>query len=82
LWSPAYGGSPWNPHWLSNLAATPQATVIADGRHVMVASEVLGCAGRGDLWPMMLEGIASLHSAEQRTDRTIALVRLTPKREA
>jgi deazaflavin-dependent oxidoreductase (nitroreductase family) len=74
----AYGGSPWNPHWLVNLRHAPTAIIDMDGSQFEVsASEVTGNE-RDDLLPLMRQSIKSLATAEARTDRKIPLVRLAP----
>lgn len=74
----AYGGSPWNPHWLVNLRHEPRAIIEVDGsRFAVCASEVRG-SERDDLWPLMRRSVKSLATAEARTGREIPLVRLAP----
>ena len=74
----AYGGSPWNPHWLANLRQRPAAVVeVAGSRLEVSASEVVG-SERDDLMPLMRRSIKSLATSEARTHRDIPLVRLAP----
>lgn len=74
----AYGGSPWNPHWLANLRSFSRASIEVEHGRIDVEAQVVEGDRRADLWPMMCEQIASLHSAQGRTDREIPLVQLTP----
>ncbi len=76
----AFGGSPWNPHWLANLRHEPRATVEVDDDRVEVVAAELIDGDRDQLWPAMLQAIKSLASAESRTDRTIPLIRLARAR--
>jgi len=72
----AYGGSPWNPYWYTNLLAHPRATVDLEGTTLEVEATLVTGQGRARLWPKMRQEIASLPSAERRTSRQIPLVRL------
>ncbi len=75
----AYGGSPWDPYWVMNLRDNNCATVEVNGTHIDVMTSFVEGDERDALWPQMRERIASLHGAEQRTRRTIPLVRLAPR---
>ena len=74
----AYGGAPWNPHWLANVSSFWRATIVVEHRRIDVEAQVVEGERRADLWPMMCEQITSLRDAQARTDRQIPLVRLTP----
>ena len=74
----AYGGSPWNPHWYANLQASAGAVIEVGGKSITVHAEFLTGDDREVLWPHMRAEIASLRTAERRTDREIPLVRLVP----
>jgi deazaflavin-dependent oxidoreductase (nitroreductase family) len=72
------GGSDAVPAWWHNLKAGPRTTVqIGNERHEVVAREVHG-AERERLWPLLVDNYADYAVYEQRTDRTIPVIVLSP----
>ena len=74
----AYGGSPWNPHWYANLQTNSGAGIEVRGQSITVQAQLVTGDARATLWPRMRTEIASLRTAESRTDREIPLIRLVP----
>ena len=72
------GGSQRNPGWYFNLVANPQVTITAHGKRMRAVAEVAGAEKRRALWAR-LTAIATMYAGyEQRTQREIPMVALSP----
>jgi deazaflavin-dependent oxidoreductase (nitroreductase family) len=72
------GGSDAPPAWWHNLKASPRTTVqVGSEHHEVVAREVHGDE-RARLWPLLVDIYANYAVYEQRTDRTIPVIVLSP----
>lgn len=76
----AKGGHPRNPAWLHNLRAHPDTEVQVGRRRIPVHAREAGAAERGALWPTALAYTAHWRRYERRTQRTIPLLILEPRR--
>ena len=73
------GGIPKNPAWLHNVRANPEVTVeIRGDRRAMTAREV-DDAERAALWPRLLEMWPAWEAYQDRTERRIPVLRLSPR---
>jgi deazaflavin-dependent oxidoreductase (nitroreductase family) len=74
------GGYPRNPAWYYNLRAHPDTEIqIGSERRAVTAREATG-AERERLWPMAVKTYAGYRDYQHRTDRTIPLMILEPRR--
>jgi deazaflavin-dependent oxidoreductase (nitroreductase family) len=72
------GGSPRNPGWYYNLMANP-ATVINDrGTEIAVIASDAG-ARRNELWAKVVANSKQFAGYEDKTEREIPIVVLTPR---
>lgn len=72
------GGAPSHPAWYHNLKANPQASIEVGTRQLDVtASEATG-AERDRLYQAQAQRFPQFSEYEQKTDRTIPVVVLTP----
>lgn len=73
------GGAARHPGWYYNLARTPDRVSVDVGkRHVKVRPESLKGAERDAAWRRVVESSPRYGEYEQKTDRQIPVVRLTP----
>jgi deazaflavin-dependent oxidoreductase (nitroreductase family) len=73
------GGMPNNPAWYYNVIEHPEVTINRRGvESDMVAREV-GADERAVLWPRLVDMYADFTDYQQRTDRTIPVIRLSPR---
>jgi deazaflavin-dependent oxidoreductase (nitroreductase family) len=72
----AYGGTPWQPAWYLNLCAKPDCLVEIEGATSVGRASVVSAEERQRLWPEMVDKIATLTRAQERTQREIPLVRI------
>jgi deazaflavin-dependent oxidoreductase (nitroreductase family) len=73
------GGSPENPGWYHNLKASPDTTIeVGDGTLDVRASEATG-AERDRLFAAMAQQLPQFAEYEQKTERTIPVMVLTPR---
>ncbi|HET9417342.1 MAG TPA: nitroreductase/quinone reductase family protein [Candidatus Limnocylindria bacterium] len=71
-------GATWNPSWLHNLAAQPEATVeFEDGRRVDVHAETLEASALADAWKRLEREAPEYPKYLSKTDRQMAIVRLS-----
>jgi deazaflavin-dependent oxidoreductase (nitroreductase family) len=71
-------GAPTNPDWYHNLKANPNVTIeVGDGTLEAVATEATG-EERDRLYEAQKERFASFADYEQKTDRLIPVIVLTP----
>ena len=76
----AKGGHPRNPAWLYNVRAHPDTTIqIGRKKYDIHAREAVG-QERSTLWPRALAYTGHWRRYERRTDRTIPLLVLEPRR--
>lgn len=72
------GGAPRHPGWYFNLVAAPVAQVQIGRRKIAVTARRLTGTEKTALWPRLLALYPPYAAYQQRTDRDIPVVRLTP----
>ena len=72
------GGSPRDPDWYLNLKEHPEAEVEISGRRRSVRAETVTGAERDRLWLQAVGSFRGYAGYQERTDREIPVVRLTP----
>jgi deazaflavin-dependent oxidoreductase (nitroreductase family) len=74
------GGAARHPGWYHNVAAHPdQVWVEVGGRKRPVTAEQLSPEARAEVWRDRISGMGGFDGYETKTDRTIPVLRLTPK---
>lgn len=71
-------GAPTTPAWVRNLRAARSARVQVGGREVAVVAEELSGGERSRMWSLMCRTWPNYVLYENRTDRLIPVIRLTP----
>jgi deazaflavin-dependent oxidoreductase (nitroreductase family) len=74
------GGYPKHPAWYHNLRAHPDTEVQIGPERRAVRARVASEEERERLWPMAVETYPGYRDYQRRTDRTIPLVVLEPRR--
>ncbi|MGO9711048.1 MAG: nitroreductase/quinone reductase family protein [Polyangiaceae bacterium] len=73
-------GAAKNPDWYHNLAAHPDRVQIElAGRKVAVTAEQLNGAEREEAWRAIAAASAQFAQYQQKTDRVLPIIRLTPR---
>jgi deazaflavin-dependent oxidoreductase (nitroreductase family) len=75
------GGWPKNPAWYHNLRANPETTIQVGSRKIPVTARVAGPEERARLWPQVVDLYSGYAGYQEKTDREIPLVILTPRSE-
>jgi F420H(2)-dependent quinone reductase len=68
------GGAAEDPDWVTNLRATPGATVFIDRRSRPVATRIATREERASLWPQLIASAPTYGDYQRGTDREIPLV--------
>ena len=74
------GGAPQHPGWYLNLTARPTAQVQIGSRVFAVTARTVGAEEKARLWPRLVAIYPPYEAYQQRTTRSIPLVRLSPVR--
>lgn len=72
------GGAPHHPAWYLNLRDDPNARIQVAGEHVDVVARAAGEDERPRLWRVMNDVWPNYDGYQERTDREIPVVVLTP----
>lgn len=72
------GGAPRDPLWYANLVADPRAEVLVDGRRRRVLARTVQGPEREALWAQVVARSPAYARYQERTERTLPLVLLTP----
>ncbi|MFC5747295.1 nitroreductase/quinone reductase family protein [Actinomadura rugatobispora] len=73
-------GAAGNPAWYHNLAAHPdQARIEVDGRTIPVVADQLHGAERAQAWEQIAAASAQFASYQDKTDRILPIIRLSPR---
>ncbi|MCW3033900.1 MAG: hypothetical protein QOK19_1978 [Solirubrobacteraceae bacterium] len=73
------GGAPTNPDWFHNVKANPDTSIELGGEEIEVRAEEATGAERDRLFTTQKELAPQFAEYEQKTDRTIPVVILTPR---
>ena len=73
------GGYPNHPGWFHNLRANPDTTVQVGSRRQAVRARVAEPQERARLWPSAVQAYGGYRDYQQRTEREIPLVILSPR---
>jgi deazaflavin-dependent oxidoreductase (nitroreductase family) len=76
----AYAGSDTDPSWWRNLRADPRAVAQVNSDTFTVEAELATADERPDLWRRLVEMYPYFTDYQQRTNRVIPVVILTPRR--
>jgi len=75
-------GAPGNPAWYYNIAAHPDRIRIeVGGREVAVIADQLHDAERTPAWEQIIAAAPRFAQYQQKTDRELPIIRLTPRHE-
>jgi deazaflavin-dependent oxidoreductase (nitroreductase family) len=75
----AYGGEAVHPAWFLNLRSIPQATVEVGRDKIDVTAEVVPAGAERDrIWQRMVDAFPNYDRFQNRTDRLLPVVVLTP----
>jgi deazaflavin-dependent oxidoreductase (nitroreductase family) len=75
-------GAATNPAWYYNLSATPDVTIDVQGRRVQVTATQLAGAERASAWKQITAAAGRFAGYQQKTDRELPILRLTPRAAA
>jgi deazaflavin-dependent oxidoreductase (nitroreductase family) len=76
-------GATRNPAWYYNLAAHPdKVTIEVEGRKIPVTAEQLHGDERDEAWKQITTAVPRFSKYQEKTDRTIPVIRLVPRAEA
>jgi deazaflavin-dependent oxidoreductase (nitroreductase family) len=73
------GGMPKHPSWYLNLQDDPSAHIQVQGEHLDVVARTAGDDEKPRLWALMNEVWPNYAAYQERTDRVIPVVVLTPR---
>lgn len=72
------GGAPSHPAWYYNLKHTPHTTVQVMDKQIPVTTAVASPAERGRIWPALIAKHDQFRQYQEKTEREIPLVILSP----
>jgi len=75
-------GATANPAWYYNLAAKPDVTVDVQGRRLEVTATQLAGDERAEAWKQITTSATRFAGYQQKTDRELPILRLTPRAAA
>ena len=73
------GGSDKHPGWFHNLSANPETTVQVGRRRLDVTARVASPDERARLWPLLTEANPDYAAYQERTERDIPVIVLSPR---
>ena len=73
------GGAPTHPNWYHNLSANPDVEVQVQGDVFRATARTANDDEKARLWSIMTETWPNYDAYQERTDRAIPLVVLTPQ---
>lgn len=72
------GGNPGHPAWYLNLQAHPEVTVLLDGTRRTMTARTVTPEEKADLWPRITAAYRGYPGYQDKTDRDIPVVVLSP----
>lgn len=72
-------GSNFNPAWWSNLKASPATTIQVGSERLSVLARQATPEEKEELWPRLVANYRHYATYEERTDREIPVIVLTPQ---
>lgn len=72
------GGNPGHPAWYLNLQAHPEVTVLLDGTRRTMTARTVTPEEKADLWPRITAAYRGYQGYQDKTDRDIPVVVLSP----
>jgi deazaflavin-dependent oxidoreductase (nitroreductase family) len=72
------GGAPKTPSWVFNLRANPRTTIQIGRKKFEVVAREAADEERERLWPMLVANYADFAVYQERTERKIPVIILTP----
>jgi F420H(2)-dependent quinone reductase len=72
------GGAQRHPQWVRNLARNPNANLEVEGQRMKVEAESLEGDERERTWSWLMQKAPLYGRYQEKTDRRIPLIRLTP----
>ena len=73
------GGAPMHPQWYRNLEADPDAEIQVRGDRIAVTARTATDEEKPRIWDLMAELWPNYDAYQERTDRTIPVVVLSPR---
>lgn len=74
----SYGGSARNPDWYLNLVSEPRTFVQVKGHRIAVTAQMADAVDRERLWAQLVAKAPIYQKYQDRTNRQIPMVLLTP----
>ena len=74
----SYGGGPKHPMWYLNLQSNPEVEVTRAGKTTKMKARTAEPDERAELWPRVVEAYKGYGGYQEKTDREIPVVILTP----
>jgi deazaflavin-dependent oxidoreductase (nitroreductase family) len=72
------GGNPGHPAWYLNLRANPEVTVRLDGVERTMTARTVSAEEKAALWPRITQAYRGYQGYQDKTDRAIPVVILSP----
>ena len=74
----SYGGGPKHPQWYLNLQSNPEVEVTRNGKTTTMKARTAEPAERAELWPKVVAAYKGYAGYQEKTDREIPVVILSP----
>ncbi|GAB2846285.1 nitroreductase family deazaflavin-dependent oxidoreductase [Lentzea nigeriaca] len=73
-------GAANHPSWVRNALANPEVELTIDGHTRKMRAQLLSSDEKKQLWPQLVQSYRLYDTMQNKTDRDIPVVRLTPTR--
>lgn len=74
----SYGGAPTHPDWYFNIVANPEVSIEVGSEHINTTATIAKEPERSRLYEKMAKDYPFFNKYQEKTDRTIPVVILTP----